>query len=298
MKNKITLLLVCALSIAVSNAQTIPNASFENWTSMGSYNNLDAWSTLNDMTASMSTFTCVKGTPGQVGAAYLKLTSKNVTGMGIMPGMAVCGTVDMATLQPTSGFAFVDRPSALTGKWQYMASGADQGFIAIALTKWDNTMMMRDTIASVYYPLSGMAMSWANFSIPITYLNGNDPDSCIIILSASQANGAPTAANSYLYVDGLNFTGIVANVSHNTSTMDLVIFPNPTSDKLNIDLSVLNNKKATIKIVDVTGKEIRSIEIQSVNEKTQLDISDLPKGNYILKVISSGEVITNNFIKQ
>ena len=129
-------------------------------------------------------------------------------------------------------------------------------------------------------------------------MNGNDPDSCIIILSASQANGAPTAANSYLYVDGLNFTGIVANVSHNTSTMDLVIFPNPTSDKLNIDLSVLNNKKATIKIVDVTGKEIRSIEIQSVNEKTQLDISDLPKGNYILKVISSGEVITNNFIKQ
>ncbi|MBK7851751.1 MAG: T9SS type A sorting domain-containing protein [Bacteroidetes bacterium] len=51
-------------------------------------------------------------------------------------------------------------------------------------------------------------------------------------------------------------------------------------------------------MVDVTGKEIRSIEIQSVNEKTQLDISDLPKGNYILKVISSGEVITNNFIKQ
>ncbi|MBK7851753.1 MAG: hypothetical protein IPJ66_11665 [Bacteroidetes bacterium] len=60
MKNKITLLLVCALSIAVSNAQTIPNASFENWTSMGSYNNLDAWSTLNDMTASMSTSPVLK----------------------------------------------------------------------------------------------------------------------------------------------------------------------------------------------------------------------------------------------
>ena len=119
------------------------------------------------MTASMSTYTCLKGTPGNVGTAYIKLVSKNVTGMGIMPGIAVSGELDQNTLQPVSGFPFTSRPQNLTGKWQYMASGSDQGYIACVLTKWNSAMSMRDTVAFSYHPLTGMAMSWANFSIPL-----------------------------------------------------------------------------------------------------------------------------------
>jgi hypothetical protein len=192
------------LASTITNAQnTIPNNGFENWTSMGTYNNPEAWSCLNDMTATMSTYTCLKGTPGSVGSAYLKLSSKTVTGLGVVPGIAVCGTIDAVTMQPTSGFAFSIRPQSFTGKWQYMASGADQGFIGVALTKWNTTSMMRDTVAYAYQALSGMAMSWANFTIPMTYMNGDDPDSCIIILSASRANNVAAVAGSYLYVDEL-----------------------------------------------------------------------------------------------
>lgn len=299
MKKCILLLIACAFVSTIAHAQsTIPNSGFEDWTSIGSYNNPNSWSNLNDMTSSMSTYTCVKGTPGQVGAAYLKLTSKNVSGMGIMPGIAVCGVVDMATLLPTSGFTFTDRPLSLTGKWQYMASGADQGFILIALTKWDNSMMMRDTVASTYFPLPGMAMNWANFSIPLTYLNGDDPDSCVIILSASQANGAPAMANSYLYVDDLNFTGSVTGIESNQLKLSVNLFPNPSFDKLNLDMSSLNNEIVVIKIVNALGKEIKTLQEVKASGKIQLDISALPKGNYVLTIFSSGEIITRNFIKQ
>ena len=37
--------------ITNSYAQTIANNGFEDWTSMGAYNNPDSWTSLNDMTA-------------------------------------------------------------------------------------------------------------------------------------------------------------------------------------------------------------------------------------------------------
>ncbi len=159
MKKTIQLSLALSLAYPVSYAQTIPNNGFENWTSMGSYNNVDSWSTLNDMTSTASTYTCVKGTPGNVGTAYIKLTTKTVIGMGVMPGVAFSGEFDYTTMQPTSGFAISTRPQSLSGKWQYMASGSDQGFIGVALTKWNSSMMMRDTVAYTYHDLQGMVMS-------------------------------------------------------------------------------------------------------------------------------------------
>ena len=42
----------------------------------------------------MAVYTCVKGTPGNPGTSYLKLVSKTVTGFGVVPGVAVCGTIN------------------------------------------------------------------------------------------------------------------------------------------------------------------------------------------------------------
>ena len=42
----------------------------------------------------MAVYTCVKGTPGNPGTSYLKLVSKTVAGFGVVPGVAVCGTIN------------------------------------------------------------------------------------------------------------------------------------------------------------------------------------------------------------
>ncbi len=297
MKKTFSLALLILLISAISKAQSIPNNGFENWTSMGNYNNPDSWSTLNDMTSTMSIFTCVKGTPGTVEAAYIKLTSKTVTGMGVMPGITVCGEVDMVTLQPTSGFAFSGRPQSLTGKWQYMAFGADQGFIGVVLTKWNNSMMMRDTVAYAYHALQSMAMSWTDFTIPMIYMNNDIPDSSIIILSASQAYNVQAVDNSYLYVDELNFTGTVTGISENHSDINISISPNPVSDLLILDLSNMRDKYISVNIFDVQGKLVKSIGRVEVSPKSRIEIADLPKGNYVLKISTSAGITSKKFIK-
>jgi Secretion system C-terminal sorting domain len=176
--------------------------------------------------------------------------------------------------------------------------GSDQGFIAAALTKWNGNTLMRDTVAYVYEPLGAMVMSWANFTIPVNYMNGDYPDSCIIILSASQSNNVPAVANSYLFVDELLFSGTVSGVSELISTKNISVSPNPASDVLILDLSTVNENVASFKIYDVQGRLIKAVEKAVVNSNTSIDISDIPKGNYVLKISSEKGSVSGTFIKQ
>ncbi|TAH40084.1 MAG: T9SS type A sorting domain-containing protein [Bacteroidetes bacterium] len=298
MKKIIQLSLILILACSASYSQTIPNNGFENWISMGSYNNVDSWSTLNDMTSTASTYTCVKGTPGNVGSAYIKLTTKTVIGMGVMPGIAFSGEFDYATMQPTSGFAISTRPQSLSGKWQYMASGSDQGFIAVALTKWNFSTMMRDTVAFTYHDLQGMVMSWGSFNIPLNYMNGDDPDSCFIVLSASSAYGAAAVPNSYLYVDDLNFNGTVLGISEREFANNITVSPNPSKDIITVTLPEFSEKFFSYKIIDLQGKTILNVENLKVNSTFQIDINTLAKGNYMLNIYTPSVISSKRITKQ
>lgn len=286
--------IIAGVLLSVSAFAQIPNNGFENWTSMGSYNNPDNWDQLNAITSSMSVYTCTKGTPGNSGTAYLKLVSKNVSGMGVMPGLATTGMINMSNMSVTGGFAFAQRPQSLTGAWQYMASGSDAGMIAVYLTRWNTGMNIRDTVAMAMQNLSGMVMSWTSFSINLMYMNGGNPDTAQIILSSS---GMTPVANSYLYVDNLAFTGSVAEVKENKLTTDLKLFPNPANDKISVNISNSKSTKGQIEIFDITGSKVKSLSEIDFSSSVSVDISDLAKEQYIIKVITSEGVITRKFLK-
>lgn len=294
---KKTILLSFALMgiVTLSKAQSIPNAGFETWTNMGNYSNPDGWGNLNSMTSAASTFTCMKGTPGSPGASYLMLESKNVNGLGVVPGICTSGILNENTYQPISGFAFSTRPANLTGKWQHMIFGNTQGYVDVQLTRWNNSLNSRMPVASGHVNLSGMAMNWANFTVPLTYVDGNNPDSCMITFSAS---GNPPAVNDYLYIDNLAFTGTVLGISVNNVGANISVSPNPASDNLLVDLSLLKDKNVTLQIFDAQGKQMKSMDNIDVTVKTSVDISELPVGNYTINVITKEEIITRNFIKQ
>jgi hypothetical protein len=289
---------VIALTFVIAYTTTmfaqIPNAGFETWSNTTGYNMPTGWDNLNAMTAPASVYTCAKGTPGSPGTAYIKLVSKNVTGMGVMPGVAVSGTLDVATMTPTAGFAYDQRPTALAGKWQHMASGNDEGFIAIYFTKWNPAMQMRDTVGSAMRMLGSMAMSWATFNIPIVYTNAATPDSCVIILSAS---GTTPVANSYLYVDNLSFTGVTVATQMRTQTGNFRIFPNPATTYISIDISALTAAITAAAILDVQGKIIQQLPTDNPNW-ANITVQNLPQGNYFLQITTQKGIVTQQFNKQ
>ncbi len=273
----------------------IPNSGFENWTAVNTYSVPDGWGTLNNTTALSGIFTVTKATPGSPGASYMKITSKTI-GTAVVGGIAVSGVLDSMTMQPKSGFAFNQRPANFTGKWQHMIYGSSQGSVLVTLTRWDSGTNARVAVASGSVTLSGMAMSWANFTIPLTYADGNNPDSCIIVLKAS--GSAPTN-NDYLWVDNLAFTGTVTGLKTLESVLSNVnVFPNPSADIINITLKVKSEQKVSLELVDLTGKVLLSKDLGLVQgeSKQTLNINGISKGIYFVKVVSDKGTETKKII--
>jgi hypothetical protein len=75
-------------------------------------------------------------------------------------------------------------------------------------------------------------------------------------------------------------------VTNNNEKLDL--FPNPTEGNVTVQLPEFTNF-ATIEILDLSGKSIRSID--ALAKEFTFDVSDLTKGIYIVKV-SSGDAIS------
>jgi hypothetical protein len=280
---------ITAIMIGSSAFAQIPNASFETWTSTGGYDVPVGWDQLNAATATTSTYTCFQGTPGNPGSTFLQLTSKTVTGMGVVPGIACSGLLDqtsLANVQPRSGFASTVRPASLTGNWQYMAYGADQGHIMVLLSKWNNTTSMRDTVAFTDYRLPWMVMSWASFNIPISYISGAVPDSAMIVLSAS---GSTPVNSSFLSIDNLAFSGTVpTGVATYAPAATLSIYPNPASVNTSIVYDSPSGGTIDVKIADVRGRIIETFakKTHAGINNVPLDVSAYAKGIYVVKVVA------------
>ena len=290
--------IACCLTVAVAsfcNAQSIPNAGFENWTSAGSYSNPDGWDQLNSLTSFAGVYTCEQGTPGTAGTSYIKLTSKTVTGVGVVPGVAVSGVIDVTTQQAKSGFAFTGQPANLTGKWQHMIFGSSQGFINVKLTKWNSATSTRTTVANGNVVLSGMAMSWENFSIPIGYIETFAPDSCIITMSAS---GSAPSNNDYLWVDELAFTGTVASVKDISNTNPIKLFPNPAVNVLNVNFHESNINSTQYRVFDIQGKLLLEENFNAEKLNKSIDISNLKAGIYVFNIQTSTGIWSQKFTKE
>jgi hypothetical protein len=63
-----------------------------------------------------------------------------------------------------------------------------------------------------------------------------------------------------------------------------ILYPNPASDYISIDLSFLRMQESKIKIYDVVGECVLSVETGLRPVSTKIDVSALPAGVYFLKI--------------
>ncbi len=269
--------------LAASGFCQIPNAGFETWTSMGTYENPTSWGTMNNTTTLASVYTAEKATPGSPGTYFMKLTSKTA-GPVVVNGVAVSGRLDSTTYQPKSGFPFILRPQSFTGKWQYM--GSNLGSLSAYLTKWNTGLSKRDTVAKVIHNLSGMVMSWATFTLNFTYLTGDYPDTCVIVLKSS---GSAPVANDYLWVDNLAFAGSVAGIHENQSEKATInAFPNPANNEIEFSSPKTFTIGDKLIISDILGNVI--VEKILTENIFKINTTQFANCTYVYKLLNSFHV--------
>ena len=85
--------------------------------------------------------------------------------------------------------------------------------------------------------------------------------------------------------------GVLATNTFNTS--NLKFYPNPVKDIL----TITNNKIIdTVKISNLLGQEVLRVNLNS--ENSQINISSLASGAYLVKIVSGKEIVINKIIKQ
>ena len=290
------LLFIAINFIGIYSFAQIPNFSFENWTTtVGGYDVPNQWGTMNNTTKTFSVFTATKATPGNPGNSYLKLTSKTVS-TTVVNGVAVSGKIDSITMKPISGFPCTLQPVSFTGSWQHMIYGSSQGALTAVLTKWNTTTNKRDTLAKASQTLSGMAMAWANFSINFTYSSSVVPDSSIIELRASGSN--PTNQD-YLWVDNLAFTGLATGMKNEQTFINsMLVYPNPGSETIIVNLDLKNSSQTSIELIDVQGKVVLAKKLGLIQGDTKqlMDVSSISKGSYLIRVITESGTETKKIV--
>ena len=83
-------------------------------------------------------------------------------------------------------------------------------------------------------------------------------------------------------------------------TEELVFYPNPVSNLLNILVTPISetDQEIPVSIYAVGGQQLFSNSYQLSNGKIEIDVSQLPKGVYVVSLNSNGKIVKHKIIKQ
>jgi len=95
-----------------------------------------------------------------------------------------------------------------------------------------------------------------------------------------------------VYVYLLQYIAGTTNINNTLSNSDIKIYPNPTTNYLTIETSL----KSSIEILNIQGQTIMQQQLQQ--EKTDVDISELAKGVYILRLHSNEKTAVTKIVKE
>ena len=161
-----------------------------------------------------------------------------------------------------------------------------------------NALPAQDT--SQDWNLVSNTVSGSNRTIVATRAN-NTGDSNDHVFSASAGSlsviYAKGSSTSYAYHGGnRGFTtlSVTLGISEN-KLLSFEMYPNPVSDVLNIQLPPVTDK-AEVGVYDYTGRLVSTKTISS-NDST-LDVQNISKGIYILRVTTNTKIGVQRFIKK
>ncbi len=100
----------------------------------------------------------------------------------------------------------------------------------------------------------------------------------------------------------LNFIDLTTNISliGNKESSNIILYPNPVIDQLQISYESIKSDKVQVYIIDVQGKVVHQQMISSQNgtNLVTINVAQIPQGLYVCRVQSSNKIETIKFLKQ
>ena len=227
---------------------------------------------------------CHSGTVSSGGS----ITS-NVPVTGYIPGTTYTITATI-TVAGINKFGFEVSPQGTTS--------AQKGTLVV--TDAVNTKLLGTTGKYITHKLAGTSgtgtRTWTfNWTAPVAG-TGN----AIMYGAFIAANGNGTNSGDQVFLTSTliqeNLTAGIMDIVNNADSWN--VYPNPSTDKINIESLDANAEMKSIDLYDITGKRLKSISYETFSQTQSLDIADLSSGVYVLNIQTDKSVITKKFVKQ
>ena len=124
-----------------------------------------------------------------------------------------------------------------------------------------------------YHPLSYTYDSPGDYTVELSVFDGHCRDT----------------ARHTLLVHPESWVGL-----NNKKERDFTIYPNPVVNELNLQLDTYEFDK--ISIIDMSGRKHKVHFTQGGKQK--IDVTHLPKGQYVLNVLVDNKMLSSKFIKE
>lgn len=262
-----------ALNILPSQAQLVPNGDFESDISQG-------WVGRNVSRVDNITVNTPDG-------------QRQVRANGSQYFATVSNTDQQPGILATRKFALNGNPTGIRFQTMYFPQGGDQFAIAMQFTKAaryvDSTdSYVIDTIINVLgRPNSASIFPWQDrtFIINDSLYKGETADSGFIAFLPGGNPGSALALDDIFLTDyGLSDR---SSFVYDPFTGNPVAYPNPASDRFKLSYVTNMTSRVTIKMYDIQGREVKQILDQDQDNgehEEEVDVSDLPKGIYFVKI--------------
>lgn len=180
------------------------------------------------------------------------------------------------------------RPLGLCGYYQYAPVGNDTALGLVTFSYFDTLAGQRIQSDSFWIKFAPAAM-YTPFAMPIDLSTfPHDPDTAYVMFSSSDlTDGGVTQSTvgigSVLMLDDLNFIIIPGAVDALFEEKAFNLYPNPVTTTLHLTWETATLQQASIWLYDLQGRAIKHKPLPSGSTQTQLSVSDLPRGMYIVK---------------
>ena len=146
----------------------------------------------------------------------------------------------------------------------------------------------------------------------VIYRSGDDRQ--FIQIGEVASLGNTTTNRSYFFVDkqplnGNNYYKLVQvdldgkptelglrTLSFSLSTFSIQLYPNPTKDKATVTFEAA--KYVSLVLSGIDGKALKAVQLNSQQDKLEIDLSAYPTGIYFIRLVGAGENIVKKVIKQ
>ncbi len=155
---------------------------------------------------------------------------------------------------------------------------------SISDTTWFNTPFIQ-SLDAVKSGWSGSSMGWEKAQKIVKFLKDGDVQFRFRFGSNSTIHKEGWAIDDICFEEVAGACSFIGINENRLTNNDLNLFPNPSSDKITLRYSGLNNGKAEIKVYDGTGKLVIFRDAASLsNTDIEIDISNLPVGIYTVRL--------------